>query len=69
MEQVQEDQSEDEKGSVQSRIKEAQIFDITRRFREVMNAYNHEFVLHRERCKRAIVRELEISKYYNQFHL
>ena len=62
MEQTQQDQSMDEKASAQWRIKEGQIFTITRRFREVMNKYNLESVSHRDRCKRAIMRELDLSK-------
>ncbi|CAF0983201.1 unnamed protein product [Adineta ricciae] len=61
MEKIQEDLPEADKANAVWRIKETQIFNITRRFREVMNVYNQEFVLHRERCKRAIVRELEIT--------
>lgn len=63
MEQIQQDQARINQDSAQWRIKEAQIFNITKDFREVMNRYNQEYVLHRERCKRAIVRELEISEY------
>jgi hypothetical protein len=63
MEQVQANQDDADKRSAQGRIKESQIFNMTRRFRDVMNEYNQEFVLHRERCKRVIVRQLEISKY------
>ncbi len=63
MEQTQEDQDDTDKASAQWRIQESQIFNITRRFRDVMNQYNQESVSHRERCKRVIVRELEISEY------
>jgi hypothetical protein len=61
--QIQENQDDNDKATAQWRIKESQIFNITRRFREVMNQYNHEAVVHRERCKKVIVRELEISEY------
>jgi hypothetical protein len=63
MEQVEANQDDADKISSQGRIKQLQIFNMTRRFREVMNEYNQEFVLHRERCKRAIVCQLELSKY------
>jgi t-SNARE complex subunit (syntaxin) len=63
MEQNQADQNQTEKGSTQWRIKQSQIFNITQRFREAMNQYNLESVTHRERCKKSIMRELEISNY------
>ncbi|CAF1429677.1 unnamed protein product [Adineta ricciae] len=47
--------------SAQWRIKESQIFVLTRQFRDTMIEYNKEAVLHRERCKKIIARELEIS--------
>jgi hypothetical protein len=62
MEQIQENQNDAQRLSTQGRIKESQIFGITRRFRETMNQYNQESMVHRERCKKAIVRELEICK-------
>jgi len=61
MEQVQENQDAIEKASAQWRIKESQIFNMTRRFRELMNQYNLESDAHRERCKKVIMRELEIT--------
>jgi hypothetical protein len=64
MERIQEDQDDTDKASAQWRIKESQIFNLTRRFREIMNKYNLESVTHRERCKKSIMREFEISKYY-----
>ncbi len=63
MEQIQENQDDTDKASAQWRIQESQIFNITRCFRDVMNRYNQESVLHRERCKKVIVRELEICEY------
>ena len=62
MEQIQEKQDAAQRTSTQERIKESQIFGITRRFRETMNQYNQESVAHRERCKKTIARELEICK-------
>jgi len=61
MEQIQENQDDADKANAQWRIQELQIFNITRCFREVMNQYNQESVVHRERCKKVILRELEIS--------
>ncbi|CAF3991725.1 unnamed protein product, partial [Adineta steineri] len=61
MEQIQEDQSAAEKASAVWRIKHLQISNITRHFSEVMNQYNQESVLHREKCKNAIKRELAIA--------
>jgi hypothetical protein len=63
MEQVQENQDDIEKASAQWRIKESQIFNTTRRFREVMNHYNQASVLHQDRCKKIIIRELEMCEY------
>ncbi len=66
MEQIQDNQDDTDKANAQWRIKESQIVNMTRRFRNVMNQYNLEFVSHRERCKKIIIRELEISEYdYN----
>jgi len=61
MEQTLENHNETDKASAQWRIKESQIFNMTRRFRDVMNQYNIESDAHRERCKRVIMRELEIT--------
>ena len=63
MEEAQCKQNETNKASAQWRIRESQIFNVTRQFRDIMNRYNQESVLHRERCKKIIVRELEISEY------
>lgn len=49
--------------SAQWRIKGSQIFALTRQFRDTMIEYNKEAVLHRERCKKIIARELEICKF------
>jgi len=54
-------QTDAEKCSAQGRIKESQIFVLTRRFRNIMNQYNQDAILHRDRCKKAISRELEIA--------
>jgi hypothetical protein len=62
MEQIQGDQDDTDKASAQWRIQESQIFNITRRFRDVMNQYNQESLLHRERCKKVILRELDICE-------
>jgi hypothetical protein len=69
MERIQEDQDDTDKASAQWRIKESQIFNMTRRFRDVMNQYNLEFVAHRERCKKSIMREFEISKYHEDMKI
>lgn len=58
-------QTDSEKASAQGRIKESQIFVLTRRFRDVMNQYSQEAMAHRERCKKVILRELEICMYYS----
>jgi hypothetical protein len=63
MEQIQDNQDDADKANAQWRIKESQIVNMTRRFRDVMNQYNLEFVSHRERCEKIIMRELEISEY------
>jgi len=63
MEQVQENRDDHEKNNAQWRIKESQIFVLTRRFRDIMAQYNQETVIHRERCKKAIARELELGKF------
>lgn len=63
MEQAHEMQDDEYKASAQGRIKESQIFNITRRFRDVMQQYNLESIVHRDRCKNIILRELEISEY------
>jgi hypothetical protein len=63
MERIQEDQNDNDKASAQWRIKELQIFNLTRRFREIMNQYNLESLAHRDRCKKSIMREFEISKH------
>lgn len=62
MEQTQENRDDHDKSGAQWRIKESQIFVLTRRFRDTMTQYNQETVLHRERCKKAIVHELDICK-------
>lgn len=61
IEQIQESGQIVDKASAQWRIQAAQIFAITRRFREIMNAYNAECAVHRERCKNVIVRQYEIT--------
>ena len=63
MENMIESQTDSEKASAQGRIKESQIFVLTRRFRDIMNQYNQEALAHRDRCKKAISRELEIGLY------
>jgi hypothetical protein len=62
MEQIQKNQEDDDQSSTQWRIKELQLFNATRRFREVMNKYNQESLLHQDKCKKIIKRELEISE-------
>ncbi len=62
MEQALNIRDDPEETHTQRRIKESQIFVLTRRFRDTMNQYNQEAVSHRERCKKAIVRELEIGR-------
>ena len=62
MEQSLNDQTNDEKATARWRIKESQVFNITRLFRDIMNQYNQETVLHRQRCEKAILRELEIGE-------
>ncbi|CAF1586045.1 unnamed protein product [Rotaria sp. Silwood1] len=49
------------KGSAQWRMAELQIFNITREFRDIMNQYNQEYCEHREKCKKSIIREFEIT--------
>ncbi|CAF2709507.1 unnamed protein product [Rotaria sp. Silwood2] len=61
MEQAKESRDEHDKTNAQWRIKESQIFVLTRRLRDTMVAYNQETIAHRDRCKKIIVRELEIS--------
>lgn len=61
MENMIELQTDAEKCSAQGRIKESQIFVLTRRFRNIMNQYNQDAIVHRDRCKKAISRELEIG--------
>jgi hypothetical protein len=51
-----------DKNTAHWRLKESQIFVLTRRFRDTMIEYNKEAVSHRERCKKCIVRELEMGK-------
>ncbi|CAM4957098.1 unnamed protein product [Rotaria socialis] len=60
LEQTQKD-AKDDIGSAQWRLKESQIYNITKHFRQIMNQYNEECVAHRDRCKKAIKREFEIS--------
>jgi hypothetical protein len=62
MDQAQESRDDHDNKNAQWRIKESQIFVLTRRFRDTMTHYNQEAVSHRERCKKAIVRELAICK-------
>jgi hypothetical protein len=62
MEQARENRDDHDQINAQWRIKESQIFVLTRRFRDTMTRYNLETVLHRERCKKAIVFQLEIGK-------
>ena len=62
LEHAQEQQPDQEKTNTQGRIKESQIFVVTRRFRDVMNQYNQQFILHRGKCKNAISHELEICE-------
>jgi hypothetical protein len=62
MEQARDNRDDHDKNNAQWRIKESQIFVLTRRFRDIMTQYNLETITHRERCKKAIVRELEIGK-------
>ncbi|UJR15278.1 hypothetical protein I4U23_002231 [Adineta vaga] len=61
LEQIQIDQTDADKASAVWRIKETQIFNLTYRFRQVMQKHNQEFVSHRERCKKVISSELEIT--------
>ena len=62
MEQIQKSQEDDDKSSTLWRIKELQLFNETKRFRDVMNKYNQESVLHQDKCKNIIKRELELSE-------
>ena len=62
LEHAQEQHSDQERSTAQGRIKESQIFVVTRRFRDMMNQYNHEFLHHRDKCKKAISHELEICE-------
>ncbi|CAF1427927.1 unnamed protein product [Adineta ricciae] len=61
LEQSQTHQTDYDITSAQWRIRESQIFALTRQFRDTMIEYNKEAVLYRERCKKIIARELEIS--------
>ncbi|CAF3644861.1 unnamed protein product [Rotaria sordida] len=61
MEQAKQNCDDHDKTNAQWRVKESQIFVLTRRFRDTMVAYNQETMSHRDRCKSVIVRELEIS--------
>ena len=62
LEQSQTHQTDYDITSVYWRIRQSQIFVLTRQFRDTMIEYNKEAVLHRERCKKIISRELEICK-------
>ena len=44
------------------RIRESQVFVLFRRFRDTMAEHHKESLAHRERCKTAIIRELDMSK-------
>ena len=59
MEQIHKNQEDDDKSSAEWRIKELQLFNETKRFRDVMNKYNQESMLHQDKCKKAIKCELE----------
>ncbi|CAF1089393.1 unnamed protein product [Rotaria sordida] len=61
MEQAKQNCDDHDKTNAQWRVKESQIFVLTRRFRDTMVAYNQETMSHRDRCKSVIVRELEMS--------
>ncbi|CAF0852441.1 unnamed protein product [Rotaria sordida] len=61
MEQAKQNCDDHDKMNAQWRVKESQIFVLTRRFRDTMVAYNQETMSHRDRCKSFIVCELEIS--------
>ena len=62
MEQEQDNAGNSNRTNAEKRIKESQIFVLTRQLRETMIRYNQETTAHRERCKRVIVRELELCK-------
>jgi hypothetical protein len=62
MEKTQETTANQELSHSHRRIQESQIFVLTRRLRDTMSQYNQESMQHRERCKKAIVRELEIGE-------
>jgi hypothetical protein len=64
MEQAQENRDNNEKTNAQWRIQESQICVLTRRFRDTMTHYNQETVSHSDRCKKAIIRELEMGRSY-----
>ncbi|CAF3337477.1 unnamed protein product [Rotaria sp. Silwood2] len=61
---VQANQNRDDnaKSNAQWRVEELQIFDLTSHFRNTMIAYNEETVAHHDRCKKIILRTLEICK-------
>ncbi|CAF3843133.1 unnamed protein product [Rotaria sp. Silwood1] len=61
MEQIKDNCNDHDKQNAQWRIQESQIFVLTRRLRDTMIQYNQETIAHRDRCKKIIVRELEIS--------
>lgn len=50
-------------GSTHWRLKKHQVYSLTKRFSDVMNQYHQDCVAHKDRCKKAIQRELAISKY------
>jgi hypothetical protein len=63
MNQIHEQEDNHVKSTAQRRIQEMQIYVVIRRFRVIMNQYNQESILHRDRCKKAIACELEICTY------
>lgn len=53
-----------DQNSAQRRIKESQLFVLSRRLRDIMMEYNRETVTHRDRCKKVIVEQLRLGNFY-----
>lgn len=62
MDEAQKKSNDLNESSAQWRIRESQTFVLFRRFRDTMAEHHKESLTHRERCKKAIVYELEMSK-------
>lgn len=63
LEDSQKDDTDLNESNAHRRIKDSQIFVLNRRFRNIMAEHHKETLAHRERCKKAIIRELDIGKF------